>query len=260
LHKLKIFLVFKIIFPFTFYAQSNEPIITDRPDITESAITVPINSLQVETGFVLQHSNEFLNDANANLESFSIAGTLLRYGLTSSIELRAATEYLHQRFSLPSTNIKHEGINSLLLGSKIQLFRDEISFPDAALFLHLNLPVGNENFISDKIEPEVIIALSHPLNERFSISSNLGGNYTSKEQLYYLYTLSFGISLSDKFGTFLEIFGEAAPEIAASNNLDAGITYLIQSNFQIDTSAGINFNDPGYNWFLNAGAAFRFPE
>jgi hypothetical protein len=33
---------------------SAQELVTDRPDQTESAVTVPLNSLQIETGFVYE--------------------------------------------------------------------------------------------------------------------------------------------------------------------------------------------------------------
>ena len=75
------YLIFIIFFTQSFLMQINaQDLITDRPDITESAVTVPFHFVQIETGY--QYNKDGLNSA----EHFG--ATLIRFGLTSNIELR----------------------------------------------------------------------------------------------------------------------------------------------------------------------------
>jgi len=242
----------------------NNPIITDRPDITESALTVPLSSLQIETGFILHNNSETIDNLNANIKSYSILGTLLRYGLFSGIELRVGTEYLYQKINLDGLvggNDKLEGINELFIGSKIQIFRDNPSLPDASVFFHFRLPLGSKHFRSEHVEPEILISTSHSIIDPFSLSYNLGGNWESgEEKVNYFYSTSISAALSGRTGAFLEIFGEASSGSTISFNLDGGLTYLLEENFQADISAGFDFDTPEDNWFISTGASLRLPE
>jgi hypothetical protein len=256
LRSFKVFCLIFFVFPLTFAQQ--EPIVTDRPDITESSVTVPQSSLQIETGFVLQSRLEEINGVDINIRNYSILTTLLRYGMFPGLELRAAAEYFYQN----SLNEKIEGLAGIFIGTKIQLVRDKTGLPDAALFIHLNLPYGNENLKPGQVEPEIILAASHPfLSDRFSLNYNIGGNYNSGlKEVFFFYSLSFAASLSESVGAFAEVFGDVSGVSSASYNFDSGLTYLLQPNFQIDISLGINSNNPADNWFISTGLAFRLPE
>ncbi|MFO7446987.1 MAG: transporter [Ignavibacteriaceae bacterium] len=246
-----------LLFAFSSLIFSQEPIITDRPDVTESAVTVPHYSLQVESGFVIRNTKDEENDVAANFRDVSFLTTLLRYGLMENLELRLGSEYLYQKVDIDGRS-NAEGLNGLLAGAKFQLVRDNPSFPDMALLFHLNIPFGSENFKTDNIEPEILLALSHPLSKTFSLSYNLGGALQSSNRMIYFYSVSVAAPLSEKLGAFIELFGEIPAGNESVENIDGGFTYLIQDNFQFDISAGVILDQPSDNWFLSTGISFRF--
>jgi hypothetical protein len=246
---------------FEAYPQTVEPIVTDRPDITESAVTVPLQTLQIETGFTFQHNLESNNGFNTEINSYSLAGTLLRYGIFSVVELRAGTELLLNRIESNGQTENINGISGLLIGAKIQLIRDNADLPDAALFIHFNLPVGSEDLKPDKAEPEIILAASHSIGDPFSLSYNFGGTWESAEEIiHYFYSASLGIGLSGRTGMYAEIFGDVSSARSVSYNLDGGFTYLLFENLQADIAAGFELDKPGDNWFVGTGLSLRIPK
>ena len=78
-----------LFFELALLSQSEVPLITDRPDQTESAVTVPKKSLQIETGAVY----EFDRIGSTEIRSLHFAKTLFRYGVTDCLELRLDTEH-----------------------------------------------------------------------------------------------------------------------------------------------------------------------
>ena len=64
-------------------------LVTDRPDQTESSLTVPRKTFQIETGFVF----EKFNYDQYEFENWGIATTLIRYGLLDNLELRLGSNY-----------------------------------------------------------------------------------------------------------------------------------------------------------------------
>jgi hypothetical protein len=73
-----------------------------------------------------------------------------------------------------------------------------------------------------------------------------------------LYSLSYGYSLSDKTGIYTEIYGNL-PENSKSNHLwDAGVTYLISNNVQLDATIGSGITD-GQDILLSTGISFKLP-
>ena len=149
------------------------PLITDRPDVTESSATVPSGAFQVETGAGFSRS-----DAGGT-ESFSIIGGLVRFGIAENLELRAGSSLLSETTESMGSKETTSGLGSLLLGGKIRILEEGPGSPEAAILAHLHLPVGEDVFRPRKTEPELIASLSKPLSETVSFGSNLGARWNS---------------------------------------------------------------------------------
>lgn len=74
----------------------------------------------------------------------------------------------------------------------------------------------------------------------------------------YIYTLAYGYSISDKFGAYAEVYGDLPEDSKANHLWDAGVTYLISNNLQLDASFGTSFTE-GQDLLLSAGVSFRIP-
>jgi hypothetical protein len=226
-----------------------QDLITDRPDQTESAVTVPLNSLQIETGFVY----ESFKEDNINVDNYSIAGTLLRYGLLDNIELRFGIGYL-----ISKVDETVNGLGNFLLGAKINFLTEDKNSMDLGLLIHGRLPIGDEAFNPQKVEPELIAALSKSLSDRFSISVNIGGSHDSLiEEIIYLYTAALGYSASDNIGAFIEVYGNLSSPFPPEHLYDGGIAYLLSDNVQLDLSGGKKFTGDDSIWFVSSGISLR---
>ncbi len=222
---------------------------TDRPDQTESAITVPAKSLQVETGFTFENFSE--NSLSVN--NYSLGGTLIRYGLNNFLELRFGGAYF-----ISEKETTAGGFGDILSGIKLNLLREEQQYLNLGLLVHAFLPVGKDAFKPEKVDPQLITAISKSLSESLTLSGNLGGSYSSTtEEMIYLYSAALGISLTELLGSFVEIYGNITPTTAPSHNFDAGFTYLLSNDFQLDFSTGIGISGIDSYWFVNSGISFR---
>jgi len=220
----------------------------DRPDESESPLTVPVNSLQVETGFLYENFKE----NNLSVDDFSIAGTLLRYGLFENIELRFGAAYL-----VNNAEVINTGFGDFLFGAKFNFLTEEKNVFDFGLLFQAALPVGDENFNPQKTEPQIIAALSKSLSDKFSISVNAAGSWDSSiEKLTYLYAASLEYSITNEMESFIEIYGDLEPAISPEHSFDAGLTYLLAENIQVDISFGKGISEDSY-WFIGTGVSFR---
>ena len=134
----------------------------DRPDQTESPVTVPVKVLQIETGFTYE---SFLED-NINVKNYSVAGTLIRYGLEDNLEFRLGTGYLIHKAEQTSYNF-----DDLLIGLKINFLKEDKAPIDLGLLTHLIVPFFPV-FALNLAEPELIIAVSRSITDRLSVSVN----------------------------------------------------------------------------------------
>lgn len=232
------------------YAQSVPDMVTDRPDQTESAVVVPLHSLQIETGYTHTNIGDFSTD--------ELPGTLFRYGLHERIELRfAITGWIFDDASDES------GFGDSEAGVKVRLLDESGMIPEAAVLAGVTLPTGEDGFTSDEADPRIRLACAHTISDRLALGYNIAAEWNTiadETELTVPYTCGLGIGLDDRFGTYIEFFGEFPEEGDSSHLFNTGLTYSILKNLQADIEGGFGLNDEAPDWFAGAGLSVRIPR
>lgn len=235
------------------YSISAQEIITDRPDQTESSSTIPKGSLQIESGLLFGFSSKDL----ISEREFLGPTTLFRLALSKGIEIRVVNQFESKNDTITG---KVNGISDLEFGAKIQLLRKENIKIEIAFLSHLVIPTGSKELTNDKFGTVNKLAISHGLGESAGIGYNLGYNYFGSGNGDLTYSLVLGIGITDKMAIYLEPYGEIAEFENHISNMDAGITYLIKDNFQLDFSFGtginhtMNYMSIGFSWEIGKNA------
>ena len=131
----KYFLYIIIIITSFFYTKeikaqvTQQSVITDRPDQTESAETILPGYFQIETGVLFNKTNFRLMGVDYVVKSYDFAGTLVRIGLSSKTELRIGSSILSERTTVLNKNETTTGLSGLNIGTKIRLLQDSNSYP-----------------------------------------------------------------------------------------------------------------------------------
>lgn len=235
----------------------DDPLITDRPDFTESTDTVPRRNLQLEGGFTLTRVGDD--------ESRSLGELLLRIGLGDRLELRVGAGS-HSWIDGPGGEAS--GFEDPSLGIKLRLFQENVemlppSRPAVALLLGTSIPVGDDELTSDEWIPEAKLALAWTLTERLGVATNLNWAYPPgfDDQFHqFSGSLSGAYSFTDRIGGYLEYFGflEEQEDGPSTHYLNTGVTYLISNDLQVDLRYGRGLNDPDPDDFVGIGAAVRW--
>jgi hypothetical protein len=230
------------------YSQETEPIQADRPDQTETPSVVPKGMFQVETGFTFQK-----NDAIS--KSFSSPSTLWKYGVNENFELRLITEFLLEEIN----NEKINGFTPIYFGFKVKLTDEKGIIPKTSFIGHISLPnAASKEFKNEFFAPEFRFVMQHTLSEKMSFSYNLGAEWDGfSAEPTFIYTNAIGYSISDKFGSYIEIFGFIPQKEKSNHNIDGGITYLINNNFMLDLSSGIGISKNAPKNYIAIGFSFR---
>lgn len=257
----------KIIIPIllilvSFYAraQHNVPdLVTDRPDQTESSVVVPFRFLQIETGFLLENDKE----NNMRYQSYAYNSTLLRYGLMRNMELRLGLEYLADRMKATSADYTNtaSGFGPLYTGFKIKIADEQAWKPEIAFLGAVILPfTANDSYKPAHSATSMLFAFSHTLSDRLSLGYNLGTSWDGETAIPdYFYSVSLGIGLTEKLGAYIESYGAFPEEGKPEHLADAGFTYLVSPNFQLDLSGGIGLYNATDN-FISCGFTYRIPD
>jgi hypothetical protein len=241
-------------------AQEDPPLITDRPDQTESALVVPAWLLQIETGML----KEWVNNPDDSFDkNIRYGTTLLRYGLFDFMEFRLGSDLLNHRFKLPAEAERSDfGVSPIGVGFKFALAKENGLIPDIALITGWQIPnTGNRIFSSDKWQHSFVFAFAHTLSQRWGLGYNLGYEFEGGfDKSAFKYSLVGGYAIADRWGAFIEAYGAKLSNIPWDVRTDAGVTFLLFPNFQLDLSGGIGLTDVSAIGFLSGGFSWRIPN
>ena len=244
-----LFLVLPALSNQTTFAQTPEPIQTDRPDQTESVAVTPKNYLQMEFGF----SREQIDKEN---RSVSFPSLLLKYGLNERFEFRLITEWVSERSG--TENLR--GITPLALGFKVSICEEKGILPKTSFLGHLSIPkAASEKFQSKYFAPDFRFTMQHTLSDKISLGYNLGAEWNAEtSEPAFIYTVTSGFSLTGKLGCYIELYGFAPQDDKADHRADGGFTYLVNNNFMIDLSGGVGITKNAPDHYFAVGFSHRF--
>ena len=260
--KLNFTLILILLTFFVAKAQESTPVeglVTDRPDATEASSTVPAGSLQVETGGLY---TTFENNGTTQ-ESFVYNTTLLRYGLLDNFEIRVGWNLVEDRvrfndiLDTPTTS----GFSPLLLGMKVEITEEKGWIPEVALIGHIFLPfTASSDFKPEFTSTDFRFSLSHTINERSSIGYNIGAQWEADSpEAAYVYTLAYGYAITDRWGFYVEAYGDLPEDSRANHFVDGGMTYLLKPLIQLDAYIGTGITE-GQDLLVGVGVSFRIDK
>lgn len=236
-----------------------EPLVTDRPDATEASTTVPKGALQIETGAFYTSFEE--NEIKE--EVLGLNTTLVRYGILENLELRLGWNFEEGRTTINGMELDDvtSGMSPLLAGIKVNITEEKGLMPEIALIGHIFLPfTASSDYRPETTATDFRFSLSHTLSEKSSLGYNIGAQWgADSPEAAYIYTLAYGYSITDRFGFYAELYGDLPEDSRANHFWDAGLTYLLMNNLQLDATVGSGITD-GQDLLLSAGVSYRIPK
>lgn len=239
-------------------AQYKEIIDSNRPGQSVSVFTTGKNIAQFETGVSFSDSDQ----------SYT-SNVFLRYGVTDRIEVNGGGSYL-----LSETDRMTTGLTNYNLGFKFNVFEGDTMMPSTAVQVGFSIP--SENLSEQRAFASLLFLINNIINDKLSYTINFGvnldleksqisvldddGNPKLKDITYFegIYTFNLMYKISNKFSVFLEPYGSFnrydPPKIKI--NANAGLSYLVGNNFQLDLYGGHGVNNNEY-FTVNAGLSWR---
>jgi hypothetical protein len=231
------------------------PLVTDRPDFTESALVVGVDDWQFEFGATY--------DDGANVNATSLGELLVRWGVARKFELRFVTlSYLwvdapggdSSGFVDPTIGFKYEfndGGGSGFLGKT-----------SAAVIAATTVPIGSSAISSPDWQPLVNLALSWDLSSNTSLGTNLGYARPSDgdDRFNSVWaSAALGVGLSDSTSVFFELYGFDREEARGPSTatFQTGLTRLLSPDLQLDARIARGLTDDGPDFLVGIGASWR---
>lgn len=235
------------------------PLITDRPDQTESPDLIPKGLLQIELGFLYEEKSE----ENFNEETFIYNTTLIRYGLLENLELRLGFDIAQskiKKYEVPKTE-SMGGFSPLYVGFKIGIVEEKKLLPKIGFLGGAILPFSAaEVFKPEGTGGEFRFSFAHTLSKTWGFSYNFGASWNGEPPyISYIYTAVLNHGFTTNLSGFVEIYGEFPEQRRSEHLIDAGFTYLLSNSLQLDLSAGTGLTT-SQDYFVGAGISVRLPH
>ena len=211
----------------------------DRPDSTETPITVPAGRFQLETSLV-----SFTQDGHA--ESWVFAETNFKFGLTDNTDVQlVVAPYVYESES--------EDLGDIILRFKWNLWGNDSSDTSFGLLPWAKIPVQTE-VSNNQWEGGLVVPFACDISERvnFGCQVEVANIYDESVGQYWTFghTVVLGIALTEQLGLYLEYAG-AASELPYEAFGSGGLTYLMHDDLQYDVGVlkGLNGDSSEFTFF-----------
>jgi len=226
--------------------QPDAPIETDRPDVTNSAIVVPVGSLQNENGI----------DTSRNHGADILSGTNSRWRLGIAPCLEVLVD-------LPNYVTTYRGAGPSGFSDVAPAVKWQISpLPgkfDLSITAGAALPSGATGISGPGVQPYLQIPWSIALGDGWALNGMETNFFTpaSDNKFSYQSTLVIEKEFGERSFLFVEYVGNF-PSVGRNNQLiNSGGGYRIDDRHQIDFHVGVGLNRNAPNYIFGLGYSFR---
>lgn len=244
------------------------PMSADRPDKTESSITVDAGHFQAEVS-----PFSFVYDWNSNngtrLNGYSIMPMLLKAGLTNWMDLEVGLEpYVHNStFDIASLSSDvHQGFGDVVPRIKINFMGNDSGKFALGIIAFIKIPTNQHHIYNDFYEGGVIIPVSYELDDQWAIAgetqfNNFHSNVDSGHVFGFAGTVDVIRHFGERFSAFTEFFSLVTNEAGDPwvGTVDAGMTYeLIPDYMLIDAAIDMGVTNSADDMNALFGFTFRY--
>lgn len=219
------------------------PIVSDRPDFTESPVVVPPGFVQLETG--MTHQRE---DGSGIL---SVGEALLRIPLSHRLEAR---------LGLPTLVVNGSNrITDSSIGAKVELPAGPGDF-EFGLIGTVSLPTGQSPLSSEVVIPSLILAAGGPLSQSIGLGAQIAAALPERADSRVLAsgaTIVLSTPLGDRTGAFAELAAESVEFENVQILSHVGLTYSLDPHRQLDVHVGSALTDDAPDLFIGVGFVYR---
>ena len=132
--------------------------------------------------------------------------------------------------------------------------------PTVSFIGHLSIPTAaTNNFKASYFAPSFRFTMQHTISNKFTLGYNLGAEWDGETpEPTFIYTLTSGMSITEKLGAYIELYGFAPQNQSADHRADCGFTYLITKDVMVDISGGFGITKKSPDNYFALGFSYRF--
>lgn len=243
------------------------PLSANRPDTTESPYTVDAGHLQIEMSFV-EWTRDQPRNTSERTTTRSIAPVMFILGVLEHVDLEIGLQpYIRQRTENRSDGsvMVGSGFGDTTVRVKFNLWGNDDGDTAFALLPYVKLPTADDSVGNGRVEGGILLPLAIKLPAEFDLAvmaefDVLRNPQNSRYVGDFLHSASLSREIVGPLAGFVEYVGQqrlsgAQPYRAT---LNAGLTYGVSDDLQLDGGVGYGLNDAADDLRLFTGLAIRF--
>ncbi len=219
----------------------------DRPDTTESPITVDAGAWVVEASYL-----DWRRDGGD--DTYTVMATNLKVGLTDRIDLQTVFD------AYTWEDAGSEGFSDVTLRLKYNVWGNDGGKTAFALFPFVKIPT-NTAISNGEVEGGLILPFSTHLAE--GVGLGLMAEFDAVHDgvddydLEFVHSAVLGFDLTDRLGLFTEYVGVAGPGDYEAY-FSTGVTFSVTDDLVFDAGAQVGLNDAAEDIGVFGGFTRRF--
>lgn len=236
------------------------PMVTDRPDTTESPFTVPAGMFQVEMSFF--DYARAVSDGEKG-EGWIWGQTNLKVGLAQDLDLQVVfNSYQEAKFTSKSGTQRFSGFGDVTVRLKKNLWGNDSGNTALGLMPYVNVPTHAE-LSGEEWSGGLIVPFSWTLTDRLTLGlmgqADIVHDYdTNGQDVEWVHSATLGIDLTEDVGMYVELVGIAGEDADYVALFDTGLTLAVTDNLVFDAGVRIGLNRPAPDFGVFSGVSFRF--
>lgn len=241
-----------------FAADFQREMSTDRPDTTESPISVEQGAWQIESS-LWSFSRDKVDGVKTDV--FGLAEANIKYGITENQDIQLVVrpwvrETIRTAGAPTQTN---EGFGDIDVRYKFNLWGNDGGKTAFGLMPFVTIPTQTA-VSGGEWEGGLIVPFAVELSDRVGLG--LMGEIDrvwdgADHEWEFMHTAVLGIDLGHGFGLYLEYIGVSAPKDYLAT-ASGGITFASSENVQWDMGLTIGINDAAEDFGCFQGVSFKF--
>ena len=238
---------------------------TDRPDKTESPITVDAGHYQVEMDFA---SYTFDQSKHERKTAWAVAPVNLKIGVLTNLDLQLVVETYNSEKTTDRDTGRTErasGFGDVRLRAKYNFLGNEGGPTAFAVMPFLKLPTASRDLGNGAVEGGVILPLLFRLPADCELATQLEidqarnadrGGYHQE----VVNAVTFSHDFTKRLAGYVEVFSALSNERHAGwvATFDCGLTYRLSANVQVDTGVNVGLTEAADDLNPFVGLSVRY--
>ena len=232
---------------------------TDRPDATESPVTVDKGHFQLESSFF-----SFSRDDSGGIrtETWGIGESNIKYGLTDAMDLQLIfTPYVRETVSGGGRKTRVDDFSDLTIRLKQNVWGNDEGTTALGVMPVVKIPM--QTAVSNgRWEGGVVVPFSWRAGERWGFGSQVEVDRVFDDgegdmEWEISHTAVVGVDVTDRFGIYLEYLGVGGDD-QYNSFFSGGMTFGLSRFVQLDAGTLIGLNEEAEDVTLFTGISWKF--